>query len=82
MRAGSGALAAGIGGFTFALVVGSIGDLITKSGIAEATYLEMMGELKVSLWWLGRVVGWLVFGVGWVLGYHLSKPQAIRCHSN
>ena len=28
-------IAMGIGGFTFALIVGSIGDLITKAGVAE-----------------------------------------------
>ena len=37
--------AMGIGGFTFALIVGGIGDLITRDGVAETAYLQMMGEL-------------------------------------
>ena len=41
--------AMGIGGFTFALIVGSIGDLITRDGVAETAYLQMMGELKEFL---------------------------------
>ena len=42
-------IAMGIGGFTFALIVGSIGDLITRAGVAEAAYSSMMGELKEFL---------------------------------
>lgn len=42
-------IAMGIGGFTFALIVGSIGDLITKAGVAETAYVQMMGELKEFL---------------------------------
>ena len=42
-------VAMGIGGFTFALIVGSIGDLITRNGVAETAYLQMMGELKEFL---------------------------------
>ena len=38
-----------IWGFTFALIVGSIGDVITRSGVAESAYLHMMGELKEFL---------------------------------
>lgn len=41
--------AMGIGGFTFALIVGGIGDLITRDGVAETAYLQMMGELKEFL---------------------------------
>ena len=42
-------IAMGIGGFTFALIVGGIGDLITRAGVAEAAYASMMGELKEFL---------------------------------
>ena len=42
-------IAMGIGGFTFALIVGGIGDLITRAGVAEAAYSSMMGELKEFL---------------------------------
>lgn len=42
-------IAMGIGGFTFALIVGSIGDMITKAGVAETAYVQMMGELKEFL---------------------------------
>jgi CRP-like cAMP-binding protein len=42
-------VAMGIGGFTFALIVGGIGDLITRAGVAEAAYSSMMSELKEFL---------------------------------
>ena len=42
-------IAMGIGGFTFALIVGGIGDLITRAGVAEAAYSSMMSELKEFL---------------------------------
>ena len=42
-------VAMAIGGFTFALIVGSIGDVITRAGVAETAYLRMMGELKEFL---------------------------------
>jgi len=42
-------IAMGIGGFTFALIVGGIGDVITRAGVAEAAYSSMMGELKEFL---------------------------------
>ena len=48
-RTGVSTVAMGIGGFTFALIVGSIGDLITRNGVAETAYLQMMGELKEFL---------------------------------
>ena len=41
--------AMGVGGFTFALIVGLIGDLITRDGVAETAYVSMMGELKEFL---------------------------------